>query len=231
MLISEFIEQNQINNVVNPHVVPLITQCLTGLHLVYGCDTNWNNPDNWMFEELERDVTNLKITPDHLLESVNQSTTLMSNDITKSLSCWIEKTKQEPLGNKPIVKQTGNLVESILYSQQIDKEWELKHLQFKKNKSDIRKTTASMKQHEIHGLFNYTDKPLFKINGEIISDTNYYLIPLLLGMNELVKMYDQENPSIGQIIKVTKLIESSNQIQMLTQINLLWMCESEVNKT
>ena len=123
MLISEFIKQNQIDNVVNPHVVQLITQCLTDLHPVYGCDTDWNNPDNWMFQGLERDIANLKTNSDDLLESVNQSTLSMSNDITKSLLCWMDKTKQKPLGEKPMVKQTVILGIDTIKSQKRDKEW------------------------------------------------------------------------------------------------------------
>ncbi len=144
-MISEFIRNNKFSDVVNPHVKELIWDCLSNLHPVFGCNLEWDNPDNWMLEELEQFSDSIHIDSDSLLNSVKQSTDLMVSSIDVSLLTDITIIEDE----KPVVRFDGKITNRPTKKQKLKKT-----------------------------LFKYPDKPLFRVDGELILDQNYYTIPL-----------------------------------------------------
>jgi len=79
------------------------------------------------------------------------------------------------------------------------------------------------------GLFKYKKKTLFRIDNEIIVDREYYFKPLFWALKRLVSIHDEEHPSIDEVIEITKLIECSRQLDLLVQLNWLWICETQKN--
>jgi hypothetical protein len=80
-----------------------------------------------------------------------------------------------------------------------------------------------------NGLFKYKKKTLFRVNNEIIVDKEYYLKPLFWALKRLVNIYDEQHPCIDEVIEITQLVECSRQLDLLVQLNWLWICEAQKN--
>lgn len=194
--LSEFIRKKSIRTVDNPHLYKLISDGLQRLHLVFGYDYDWDDPDKWVLEELDQFIESTEITPEQLLDSVDESLNLIVNSIDDSLLTDVTIINDE----KPVVRFDG------LITNRSGKP-------LKKKKS----------------LFKYPDKPLFRLNGKVIVDQHYYIIPLTLGLNQLITLIDDKTPDLESVVMATRLIECSEKIRLLVNINILWICESQKN--
>lgn len=86
MLISEFLNTDQLEEIENEQIEYLINECLEKIHVVYGFDDGWNNPDEWMFDELnekEEELTGIK--PYDFITSINNSFVKMTNSVMMGL--------------------------------------------------------------------------------------------------------------------------------------------------
>lgn len=101
MLISEFVENNELEFVENEEVKHLIEVCLEEIHGIYGFNQpEWTNEKYWMFDELERDLNQIESSPEmfgNVLNHINQSFYRMSDSVItdiamgKSLFTYKEK--------------------------------------------------------------------------------------------------------------------------------------------
>jgi len=173
VLISEFLNTDQLEEIENEQVEYLIVECLKKIHVVFGFNDGWNNPDEWVFDELhkqEKVVNGIK--PDEFITSINKSFFEMSS--SEMMTMYLQKT-----------------------------------------------------------LFHYKKRPLFKIHGHTLVYNNYRVIPLLLAMMDLTRVYKEESPDPEVMVRVTRLIECYDKIYMMVALNCLWTLETtrNVNKT
>lgn len=86
MLISEFLNTDQLEEIENGQVEELIIECLSKIHIVYGYDFDWNTPDTWMFDELnEKEDELMGIKPSEFITSINNSFVKMTNSVMMGL--------------------------------------------------------------------------------------------------------------------------------------------------
>lgn len=78
-------------------------------------------------------------------------------------------------------------------------------------------------------LFQYKKRPLFKVNEHTVTHNNYRIIPLLLAMKDLTRVYKEETPDPEVMVRVTRLIECYDKIYMMVSLNCLWICETTRN--
>ncbi|MCP4987888.1 MAG: hypothetical protein GY928_18105 [Colwellia sp.] len=86
MLISEFLNTDQLEDIENNQVEELIIECLSKIHAVYGFNDGWNNPDEWMFDELnekEKELSGIKA--DEFITSINKSFFEMSGSVMMTM--------------------------------------------------------------------------------------------------------------------------------------------------
>lgn len=169
MLISEFLNKDQLEEIENKQVEELIIECLEKIHVVYGFNEGWNNPDEWVLDELngkEEEISGFK--SDEFITSINNSFFEMSGSVMKTM--YQPKT-----------------------------------------------------------LFQYKKRPLFKINKQTVTYNNYRVIPLLLAMRDLTRVYKEETPDPEVIVRVTRLIECYDKIYMMVSLNCLCVLETQRN--
>jgi hypothetical protein len=86
VLISNFLNTDQLEDIENNQVEEFIIECLSKIHVVYGYDFDWNNPDTWMFDELnekEEELTGIK--PNEFITNINNSFVKMTNSVMMGL--------------------------------------------------------------------------------------------------------------------------------------------------
>ena len=103
MLISEFLENDELEFVENEDVKHLIEVCLEEIHGVYGFNQpEWTNEKYWMFDELERDLNQIESSPEmfsDVINHINQSFYRMSDSVITDIALGksLFKYKEKPL--------------------------------------------------------------------------------------------------------------------------------------
>ena len=129
MLISEFLNTDQLEEIENEQVGYLIGECLSKIHTVFGFNDGWNNPDEWVFDGLNEKEEELSgIKPDEFITSINNSFFEMSGSVM-------------------------------------------------------------MTMYQPKSLFHYKKRPLFKVHEHTVIYNTYRVIPLLLAMKDLTRVY------------------------------------------
>lgn len=169
MLISEFLNTDQLEEIENEQVEYLIGECLSKIHTVFGFNDGWNSPDEWVFDGLNEKEEELSgIKPDEFITSINNSFFEMSGSVM-------------------------------------------------------------MTMYQPKTLFHYKKRPLFKVNEHTVIYNNYRVIPLLLAMRDLTRVYKEETPDAEVMVRVTRLIECYDKIYMMVALNCLWILETTRN--
>ncbi len=86
MLISEFIKNYKVNEVVNPDVEQLIDKCLSELKIFYGYEGDNYEPNNWGLDVLTDEESRLKQDPDELIRYVEDVSIKMGNETKFNIS-------------------------------------------------------------------------------------------------------------------------------------------------
>jgi hypothetical protein len=169
VLISEFLNTDQLEDIENNQVEELIIECLSKIHVVYGFNDGWNNPEEWVFDELNKKEEELNgIKSDEFITNINKSFFEMSGSVMTTM-------------------------------------------------------------YQPKSLFQYKKRPLFKVNEHTVTHNNYRIIPLLLAMKDLIRVYKEETPDSEVMVRVTRLIECYDKIYMMVSLNCLWICETTRN--
>lgn len=86
MLISEFLNTDQLEEIENEQVEYLISECLSKIHVVYGFNFEWNNPDTWMFDELNEKEEELSgINTNEFINDISNSFIKITNTVMMGL--------------------------------------------------------------------------------------------------------------------------------------------------
>jgi len=163
MLISEFIENYEINQVSTPEVESLIEQCLTNLQPFYGFNADVFLSKNWEFDLLNEEQLLIKQDSDELIRYVDDISLQMSNEAMFNIS------------------------------------------------SDTNKRA-----------YKYKDRTQITLPSGKLLTTDFIKVPLILALNDLLKIYNQEQPEISYIIRATRLIACTEQLRLLIQLSYLW---------
>jgi deoxyhypusine synthase len=86
VLISEFLNTDQLEEIENEQIEYLISECLSKIHAVYGYNFEWNDPETWIFDvlnEKEEELTGVK--PNEFITSINKSFFEMSGSVMKTM--------------------------------------------------------------------------------------------------------------------------------------------------
>jgi hypothetical protein len=86
VLISEFIKNYKVNQVVNPDIEQLIDKCLSELKTFYGYEGDNYEPSNWGLDVLTDEENRLKQDPDELIRYVEDVSIQMGNEVEFNIS-------------------------------------------------------------------------------------------------------------------------------------------------
>jgi len=86
VLISEFIKNYKVNQVVNPDVEQLIDKCLSELKTFYGYEGDNYEPNNWGLDVLTDEENRLNQDPDELIRYVEDVSIQMGNETEFNIS-------------------------------------------------------------------------------------------------------------------------------------------------
>jgi len=81
VLISEFIKNYKVNQIVNPDVEQLIDKCLSELKTFYGYEGDNYEPNNWGLDVLKDEESRLNQDPDELIRYVEDVSIQMGNEV------------------------------------------------------------------------------------------------------------------------------------------------------
>jgi hypothetical protein len=86
LLISEFLNTDQLEEIENEQVEYLIGECLSKIHTVFGFNDGWNSPDEWVFDGLNEKEEELSgIKPDEFITRINNSFFEMSGSVMMTM--------------------------------------------------------------------------------------------------------------------------------------------------
>jgi hypothetical protein len=86
VLISEFLNTDQLEEIENEQVEELIIKWLSQIHVVYGYNLEWNDTDTWMFDELnEKEESLSSINTVEFITDINNSFVKMTNSVMMGL--------------------------------------------------------------------------------------------------------------------------------------------------
>lgn len=86
MLISEFLNTDQLEDIENKQVEELIIKCLSQIHIVYGFNDGWDNPEYWVFDGLNEKEEELSgINTVEFIDDINNSFVTMTNSVMMGL--------------------------------------------------------------------------------------------------------------------------------------------------
>ena len=103
MLISEFIKNYKVNQVVNPDVEQLIDKCLSELKTFYGYEGDNYEPNNWGLDVLTDEENRLNQDPDELIRYVEDVSIQMGNEAEFNISSGT-KDRVYKYQNRTVVK-------------------------------------------------------------------------------------------------------------------------------
>lgn len=206
MKISEFIQQDKIDETCNPIVEKLIEQALSKLHELYGTD------GGWAIKELDAAELDVGVTEDQLIQDVEHYSFWMSNYIYMAM----------------YVGDTKTLIRELRIEQASGQSRKLKfdgHEYAPLPDEYVTAVTDSLGNK----MYKYKTRPLFKINGQLVVDATVYEKPLILALQHLITIFDNPSPDVAVVYKATKLIDSALTCQLLVQLNINWICEMSRN--
>jgi len=86
VLISEFLNTDQLEEIENEQVEMLINECLSKIHVVYGYDLDWDQINTWMFDELNEKEEELSgINTSEFINDISNSFIKMTNSVMMGL--------------------------------------------------------------------------------------------------------------------------------------------------
>jgi len=172
MLISEFLENDELEFVENEEVKHLIEVCLEEIHGVYGFNQpEWTNDKYWMFDELESDLNQIESSPEMFSDVINHI-------------------------NQSFYRMSDSVITDIAMGK---------------------------------SLFKYKEKPLYIRNGKLRIHPQEEIYPYMVAIKPLLTMYKDSNPDLNTMLNITRLVECSSKIRMMTSLNVLWLGERNRN--